>query len=193
MRDANARAFMKVMAKTLALKFAVAVVVFAAAAAFGGLAETASAQDQDSGGYEPISSQAANEETTESVAGNIADGRDESTAPVEGSGEMEDTAAEEGSAEGDAPLPEASPSPPLAGTTARATEPAGTTVEPTMPATEGYEDTTPAPGATPESGGLSTTVLFIAPLLLGGALIGAAFALRGRGQPEQSLSDERQR
>lgn len=192
MRDGEAKAFARILVRQLALKLIIALMLLAIVACYGLLSESAIAQDQQSGGYEPISSQGDNEETTESVVGNIADGRDESTTPVEGSGGMETTAAvdEAGLSEGspyqeqtgsEAPLPEASPGPPLTESTMPVTAGAVTAMEPTAPLTDYYEDTAPVPGATPESGGLSMTAAFVAPLLLGVALIGSALLVRGRG------------
>lgn len=207
MRDGTSRAYLKVMAEMLAVKLAISVIALVTVAILGLLAESASAQSEDAQDYEPISSQGGAEETTESVVGNIADGRDESTMPVEGSGDteptqstMEDSSVDESglskssfgqqSTQIEPTLPEASPGPPLTESTMPATAPGGAMMEPTSPATGLYEDATPLPGATPDSGGLSMTAAFMAPLLLGIGLIGSAFLIRGRSSGEEVSSDE---
>lgn len=190
------------MAGMLAIKLVIALIAVVAVAGVGLFTQSASAQGEDAGDYEPISSQGGAEETTEAVVGNIADGRDESTTPVEGSGEMEESAAMEESSledpglsestfgqqstETEPTLPEASTGPPLT----ESTSPPQTMMEPTSPLTAEYEDTTPMPGVTPESGGLSMTAAFVAPLVLGVALIGSAFLIRGRGGPGEGIAGD---
>lgn len=195
------------MAKMVAIKLAIALIAVVAVAGLGLLTGSAGAQAQGARDYEPISSQGGAEETTEAVVGNIADGRDDSTTPVEGSGETEPTepTMEESTPDGsglsessfgqqstetEPTLPEASPGPPLTESTTATTVPNETIMEPTAPLTAEYEDTTPMPGATPESGGLSMTATFVAPLVLGIALIGSAFLIRGRATGEDVAGDE---